>query len=417
MSLPILKHSATIPATRREFLRMGARGLGFLAFAPYAPSFLTQAARAGVPGAERDRSILVLIQLAGGNDGLNTVIPYRDDGYFRLRPNLALGAADRVEVHPDFAFHKAAEPLADLYRDGRLGIIRNVGYPNPNRSHFRSMEIWETGSASHETLPSGWVGRYLDHACAGHPSDTAGPEAVAAADEMPPVFIGDQAHNLFNLAQRRRRASGAPLLEQLVQATDESTETPAGYLRHTLMDTLVTERRVERILQRNRPEAQYPGSRLGRSLERIAGLIAGGLETRIYFASLGGFDTHTNQRASHARLMGELSRAMAAFQADLVARGLDSQVLTMTFSEFGRRASENGGGGTDHGTSAPLFLVGPSVQTPVFGKAPVLPSRTNQDITFETDFRQVYATVLERWLGAKSAPVLGQTWDPLPILG
>lgn len=418
MSLPLPSSTVTThPATRREFLRIGARGLGFLAFAPYAPSFLAQAARAGVPAPERDRTILVLIQLAGGNDGLNTVIPFRDDAYYRLRPNLAIQAADRIEVHPDFALPSRAEPLAKLFHDGRLGIIRNVGYPNPNRSHFRSMEIWESGSSSNQTLATGWIGRYLDHACAGHPTDSPGPEAIAAADEMPPTFMGEHAHTLFNLPRRRRRTAGAPLLEQVVQAVEEPTESPTGYLRHTLMDTLVTERRVGQILQRNRPEASYPRSRLGRSLEQIAGLIAGGMETRIYFASLGGFDTHVNQRGTHARLIGDLSGSLAAFQADLEARGLASQVLTMTFSEFGRRASENGGAGTDHGTSAPLFLMGSSIQVPVFGNAPVLPSRGNQDLTFETDFRQVYATVLERWLGGPTQPVLGRNWDSLPIIG
>lgn len=413
-----LSSSSPFPASRREFLRRGAQGLGFLAFAPYAPSFLAQAARAGIPAAERDRSILVLIQLAGGNDGLNTIIPFQDDGYYRLRPNLAVKAADRLEVHPDFAFPTTATPMANLFRDGRLGVLRNVGYPNPNRSHFRSMEIWETGSSSNETLPSGWIGRYLDHACAGRPAERAAPVALASADEMPPTFLGEQPHPLFNLSERRRRRSSeAPLLEQVVGATADAPDTSAGYLRHALMDTLVTERRVEQLLQRNRPEATYPNSRLARSLERIAGLIAGGLETRIYFASLGGFDTHANQRASHGRLLGELSGALAAFQKDLETRGLAQQVLTMTFSEFGRRAAENGGGGTDHGTAAPLFLMGTGLATPVYGQAPVLPNRREQDLTFETDFRQVYATVLENWLGCPTAPVLGRSWDPLPLLG
>lgn len=405
------------PATRREFLTLGAKGVGLIAFAHYAPAFLTSAALAQVPRAEADRTILVLVQLAGGNDGLNTVVPFESPRYYQLRPSLAVRAADVLRLNNEVGLHPVCAPLKRLLDDGKLAVVQNVGYPNPNRSHFRSMEIWETGSEADQALSTGWLGRYFDNACAGAPAD--GPVGVHLTGEVPQAFGGDAPHNTFGAAGRgdRRRGDSLQLLEQLAQASSNDPLTSnGGFLRHTMMDALVTERKVQQVIEAYRPQAQYPGTPLALSLRSVAALISGGLPTRVYFVSLGGFDTHANQAQQHPNLLRTLADAMTAFQTDLEAHSLDGQVLTMTFSEFGRRPRENESRGTDHGTSAPLFVMGKGVKAGLYGRPPVLDMDANDDPEFSTDFRQVYATVLDRWLACSHADVLGRSFQPLGFL-
>lgn len=406
------------PSTRREFMKTGAKGIGLIAFSQFAPAFLTRSVAAELPNAERDRSILVMIQLAGGNDGLNTLVPYTDDNYFRLRPNLALQAEDRIAISDSLAFHKGCNPMAQMYQEGKLGIVQNVGYPNPNRSHFRSSEIWETASNSNENLYTGWLGRYLDNACSGSPTENS-PQAVHLTSEIPQALHADNPLSIFGTGAYGS-ASGAKanrdLLGELAGSGDME-HSNASYLQHTLMDALVTEERVDQIFNAYKTSVEYPRSKLAQSLKRIAALIAAGMDTRVYFASLGGFDTHVNQLNNHGRLMIELAEAMQAFQSDLESKGLQDQVLTMTFSEFGRRPSENGSKGTDHGTSAPLFVMGSKVKNNLIGTAPSLDVGHNKDLSYSTDFRQVYATVLEKWLDCKqSETVLGAKFDSLSFL-
>lgn len=413
-----------LPSTRREFLRLSSKGIGLLAFSRFAPQFLVQSARSA-PLPEKDRRILVLVQLAGGNDGLNTVVPYADDAYHALRPTLALGRKDVLRLDDHLGLHPACAPLNTLLQSGRLGIVQNVGYPNPNRSHFRSSEIWETASASEESLSSGWIGRYLDNACAGAPG-SGEPEAVHLGAEVPQAFGGNLPHATYGLTlgARAGRAGrdNVALLETLASTgADPSLRNAPDpnhtFLRATLMDSLVAEKKIQQIIDRNKPEATYPGGGFAQSLRNIAGLVAAGLSTRVYFVSLGGFDTHANQAGAHTNLLRTLSEGLAAFQADLTARRLDDQVLTMTFSEFGRRAYENESRGTDHGTAAPLFVMGRQIHGSLHGTAPKLDAARRADPDFSTDFRSVYATVLDRWLEAPADTVLGATHERLGFLG
>lgn len=395
----------TYPTTRREFLRQSASGLGLIAFSSVAPAFLTHSVSAKVPTAEKDRSILVLIQLAGGNDGLNTVVPFEDDNYYRLRPKLGIRKNELHVVNDQLGMHPGCSEMAELYNNGDLAIIQNVGYPNPNRSHFRSMEIWETGSKSNEYLTTGWLGRYFDNCCSGTPEDD--PLALGIGNDMPDVFLAGDAHNVFSLGASRGGASGTPAsMVEAIREGDYSTSSNASFLQHTLMNTMITERKVIERLRGYKTMAEYPNSNLARDLKNVAALIASGQETRVYFVSLGGFDTHANQQTRHMTLMRQLSPAMAAFQADLVAHGLDDQVLTMTFSEFGRRPSENVSGGTDHGTAAPLFVMGSQLKGSLFGSAPDLNLQKNKDMTYSTDFRSIYSTVIKRWFDADPQRVL-----------
>jgi uncharacterized protein (DUF1501 family) len=408
-----MKH---LPLTRREFIR-GSGGLGFLAFSGVAPAFLARSAMAQTPAPERDRSILVIVQLAGGNDGLNTVIPFTDDRYYKLRPTLGL-RRDLLNLNDDLAFHPACKPLYELFKDGKLSIVQNVGYPNPNRSHFRSTEIWETGSNADEYRREGWLGRYFDNHCAGSPEEDADPRAIHVGDMIPQSYLSENSHALFGMKHRGRFDGGndpADLAYEKLLLADH-IEGNASYLQHTMMNTLVTERRVEKIIGKYKPQVAYPGTKLAQSLKRVAALIHADMETRVYFVSQGGYDTHANQLQNHQRLLTELSQSMSAFQKDLTAHSKDDQVLTMTFSEFGRRPAENGSGGTDHGTAAPLFVMGSKVQGGLLGQAPELVTDVKKDLEYSTDFRGIYSSVLDRWLEADSSKILGDTYEHVPFI-
>jgi uncharacterized protein (DUF1501 family) len=420
-----------LPSTRREFLRLGTRGIGLLAFSRFAPQFLVQSTLAA-PAPEKDRRILVLVQLAGGNDGLNTVVPFSDPAYHALRPTLALKQKDVLGLNDHLGLHPACAPLHELIQQGRMGIIQNVGYPNPNRSHFRSTEIWESASDSDRADASGWIGRYLDNACSGPdlPAFTTDntPDAIHIGAEVPQAFSGTLPHNTFGLTLGTRASrEDAALLERLASrpaaslgglpGQDHDGAANHSFLRATLMDSLVAEKRIQKIIEANRPEATYPAGNFSQSLRNVAGLVAAGLSTRVYFVTLGGFDTHAGQLNAHQNLLRQLSEGLAAFQKDLTARGLDDQVLTMTFSEFGRRPNENESGGTDHGTAAPLFVMGRQIKGALHGTSPSLKLEKNADLTFTTDFRSVYATILDQWLETPADTILGAKHPRLGFLG
>jgi len=410
-----------LPTTRREFLKWGGGGLGLLAFSQFAPSFLVESTLAATPAPEKDRSILVLVQLAGGNDGLNTVIPYEDPEYYRLRPTIGIKKEEAIRLDDMLGLHPSLAAIHALMQEGNAGIIQNVGYPNPNHSHFRSSEIWETGSESNQFLPTGWIGRFLDNDCGGAPG-TAGtggdPVAVHVTNELPQSFLADKPHSTFGLrgGSGRGNRENLAFLEKLVKHDDHEANANASFLRSTMMDALVTEQRVQKILGGYRAESAYPGNNFAQSLRNVAALISAGMSTRVYFVSLGGFDTHSNQVNNHGNLLRTLSEGLAAFQKDLVAKKLDSQVLTMTFSEFGRRPNENESRGTDHGTAAPLFVMGKSIKGQLHGTSPSLNLKKNQDLEFSTDFRQVYATVLDKWFSCPTGQVLGKTYEPLSFI-
>ena len=387
-----------------------------LAFSQFVPAFLRDSVAKQAPLPEKDRRILVLVQLAGGNDGLNTLIPYEDSNYYRLRPSLGIRKEDALPLTDQLGLHQSCQGMKELFDEGLLSIVQNVGYPNPNRSHFRSMEIWETAAESDEYKSSGWVGRFLDNNCSGMP-EIGEPEAMSFGNEIPITVQGDEAHNLFAMNNRLGRAGRRPDYGLLNKMVGESrSKDNSSYLKHTMMDTLITERRIQELFAKFKPSVTYPNQPLGISLSNVASLISAGLPTRVYFVSLGGFDTHQGQVNRHQILLKNLSSSLLAFQKDLQSKGLEDQVLTMTFSEFGRRASENQSGGTDHGTSAPLFVMGNQLGDSIVGQAPDLNLGKNKDLTFSTDFRRVYATVLDQWLDCDSQTVLGQKFQPLPFV-
>ena len=411
-----------LPTTRREFLNLSAKGIGLLAFSRFAPSFLVRSTLAGTPAPEKDKRILVIVQLAGGNDGLNTLIPFQDDNYYRLRPTIGIARDSVLRLNDSIGLHPSCDGLRRLVDSGTLALVQNVGYPNPNRSHFRSTEIWETASDSSSFLGTGWIGRYLDNTCAGAPTAAAEDPLAVHVNTLngtPETFIGESEHPTVGLmaynATHKENEQSRAFLEHVASQGPMESNDSVSYLRHTLMDTLVTEKKVQSVIGDYKAGVAYPGNPFGASLKNVAALIASGMSTRVYFVTLNGFDTHVNQLATQANLLKQLSDGLAAFQKDLEAHKLDDQVVTMTFSEFGRRPSENESKGTDHGTAAPLFVMGSKVKAGLHGSAPSLSVAHNQDIAFSTDFRSVYATMLDQWLGCPADPVLGAKFDPLPL--
>lgn len=432
--------------TRREFLRTGLLGSSLCWTVP---SFLQNTMLSlhaaadgqrvqGVTG--RDGQILVVLQLAGGNDGLNTVVPIGDDDYRRARPSLALrekqvlplGAKAKVGLHPALA------GLARSFEEGNLAVVQGVGYPNPNRSHFRSTEIWATGTDAEKSSSTGWIGRYFDNACSG--CDAA--VGITLGSQTPQAFSAKTPKGVLYEAGggRRRRlgADGEPEADgsMTMNMDNDPEEGPAGgsigdiagssgkidaldFLERTEMDVQVTQKEIAAASGRGKNGVPYPGSWLGNQFALISRLIAGGLKTRIYYVSQGGYDTHTGQAGAHDRLLREMGDAVSAFLADLKVQGNLGRVTLMTFSEFGRRVKENASGGTDHGAAAPLFLAGGGVTAGLLGTMPSLAPRDLEDgdVKFNVDFRSVYATVLEKHLGVKSDPILNRAFPLLKAYG
>jgi uncharacterized protein (DUF1501 family) len=391
-----------------------------------------------------------VLQMAGGNDGLNTVVPYSNDFYHNARPKIGLSADKILKVTGDIGFHGALGGFKNLYDSGNLAVVQGVGYPNPNRSHFRSTEIWQTASDSEKVEKYGWLGRYFDNACSGA-DPTVG---VTIGNQLPEAFFAKKPKGVcFNNPQTYRfMASGdateeykklnelemsAPLPDggtSMASLTPEENSggsiamLPAGmpmtggravdFIERTALDAQMSSDEVRNIAARVQNQATYPNSPLANSLKLVAKLIGGGLPTRIYYVSQGGYDTHTNQLGSQQRLLQDLGDSTKAFVDDMKAQGNLPRVLVMTFSEFGRRVSENANGGTDHGAAAPMFIVGNKVKAGLLGQYPSLAPQDlfQGDIKYNVDFRSVYAGILESWLKTKSAPILGKQFAPLQIV-
>ena len=440
-----MKNEITLQ-TRREFLRRTGLGssLAWTVPAFLANTFSVLQAEAADSAIQtptgKDASILVVLQMAGGNDGINTVVPYANDFYHKARPRIGLKAADVLKINDEIGLHGAMKGFKSLYDAGQLSIIQGVGYPNPNRSHFRSTEIWQTASNSDRVEKYGWVGRYFDNACPG--ADPA--VGVVIGNQLPQSFFAAKPKGIvFNNPQNYRFMSNGAGTEESYKKLNELEMSsplpddnsggsiamlPAGmpmtggravdFISRTALDAQHSSEEVRAIAARVQNQAEYPGSQLGGSLKLVAKLIGGGLPTRIYYVSQGGYDTHTNQLGSQQRLLGDLAESVKAFTDDLRAQGNMGRVLVMTFSEFGRRVSENANGGTDHGAAAPMFIVGNKVKAGLHGQYPSLaPADLYQgDVKYNVDFRSVYAGVLENWLKTKSAPILGKQFAPLPVV-
>jgi uncharacterized protein (DUF1501 family) len=393
----------------------------------------------------KNGTILVVLQMAGGNDGLNMVVPYADDAYHVARPRLRLAPDQVLKIDNHIALNPKLAGVKSLYDEGHIAIVQGVGYPNPSRSHFRSTEIWQTASDADHTLSEGWLGRYFDNCCSGA-DPTVG---VAIGEETPQAFAAKTPTGVtFSRPEQFRFRPSEPNKGQMSaeetfsrQLNEAGAEDYGGtptsnagasigaisgkanndlstldFLQRTALDAQLSSDKILSIARKYKSTVPYPQGQLAASLNIIARMIAGGLPTRVYYASQGGFDTHAGQINTHERLMGEFNDAVGAFVVDLKQQENFDRVLLMTFSEFGRRVQENANIGTDHGAAAPMFVLGGAVKAGLFGKHPSLTDLDRGDLKFNTDFRSVYGTVLDKWLKAPSETVLGRKFPTLGIV-
>ena len=400
---------------------LGIAVLGGTMPAAFAQAALAQSAPLAMAATADPGNVRVVIQLAGGNDGINTIVPYADDAYHRARPVIGLDPKTVLRIDDHIGFNPALAGLADLFHDGHVALLQGVGYPNPNRSHFEATEIWETASPD-RPQQYGWLGRMLDKRYPIGAKPATPFESVALGDTLPAALVsahvdvpaigalGAFSYNTGrDLASKQSagmlydgaKAGGSPYLAMIADVAREAYH--GG-------DVLRTE------IAAYTPAVSYPADGFAQQLKLAAQLIGSKTGTRIIFVSLGSFDTHAGQRAQQDRLLGLLDNGLKAFYADLAAHGNAQRVLAMTFSEFGRRVTQNASNGTDHGTAMPLFVVGGSVKGGVYGDHPSLTDLDNGDLKFHTDFRSLYATVLQRWLGQDPAAVLTGSYPLLPIV-
>ncbi|MBN8683540.1 MAG: DUF1501 domain-containing protein [Chitinophagales bacterium] len=406
---------------RRKFIQTGALATTAL----WMPKFLKAFEPPGAlpPGGK----ILVLIQLSGGNDGLNTIIPYRNDIYYRERPRLAIQREQALSLNEETGLHPSLSGLKNLYDQGYMSVLNGVGYPNPDRSHFRSMDIWHSASPAEQYWSSGWLGRYLDAQYNG----CAQPTGVLEIDDTLSLALkGVKNKGLaFEDPRRLHEAAHSPYFSEYVSAHPKprregggttghvEEEAPVEYLYKTMAETLSSADYIFDQSRKKSSSAVYPATELGKNLKTVASLILADSNTTVYYLSLGSFDTHINQDGQQRRLFEQLDGAIAAFAADMQANGKWNEVLVATFSEFGRRVSQNASNGTDHGTANNMMFFGGGLRRQgILNAMSDLENLKDGDLQFQVDFRQVYATLLERWLRADSTAILQQSFEPLSFL-
>jgi uncharacterized protein (DUF1501 family) len=406
------QHGIKLP--RRSFLGHASLSASVLTFGVTAPGVLCEAASL----AKEDR-ILVVVEMAGGNDGLNTVIPHRDDLYRAARPKIAIGSSDVLAINDELGLHPAMRGMADLLENGQLSIVQGVGYENPNRSHFESMDIWHSCYRKDETRQDGWIGRYLESEGMASLTD---PPALHLGKRQQPFALmsrGVRVPSIQSLEQFRLRVADSPDIRNAIRSLSNQSREDAtdllGFVQASSRNALEASERMESAGVKYKPSESYPETALGRQLETVAKLIASGLHTRVYYVRIDGFDTHANQPDAHAVLLRTVGDAVSTLVRDVNAQGDGDRLLVMCFSEFGRRVAENASDGTDHGAAGPVFLAGNGLRSGAVGKHPPLDDLQNGDLLHGVDFRQVYAAVLKDWLKCSIRPVLGADYEPVDV--
>lgn len=394
---------------RRRFLQTGT----LASAAMLVPKFLKAFERNALPEGNK---VLVIIQLSGGNDGLNTVIPYRNDVYYASRPVLGIKREAALAMNDELGLHPGLTGLKALYDNGDLGVLNSVGYPNPDRSHFRSMDIWQSGSDADRIITTGWVGRYLDAQCSGcaHPT-----QAIEVDDTLSLALKGDKLRGLAASDPQRLFASShdayfnAIMKNHAVQDDHENVD----YLYKTLAETMSSADYIYKQSKIYRSAENYPNSPFGKGMKTIAELIISNINTRVFYISLGSFDTHVNQQPQQERLFKQLGDGLETFVNDLKKNNRFQDVMVMTFSEFGRRVAQNASQGTDHGTANCMFLAsGGLKQQGILNAAPDLTDLDQGDLKYKVDFKNVYATMLKAWLNTDEGKILGGRHDYLGFI-
>jgi uncharacterized protein (DUF1501 family) len=413
--------------TRRNFLKAAAGSSAILSFSPAAPNLFLRSMMAAEDQQNEGDTVLVAVQLSGGNDGLNTVVPYQNDEYAGNRPTLRLAPNEVHKIDSQLGFHPRMGAFKHLYEQGHLSIIQAVGYPNSNRTHETAMRIWHTAAPEKPDCQTGWLGRTVDSI---RDSDRTNTPATFVGDICQP--FGLNAKNVLVPSVKSPKdltVNGMPDDEKLESDLkrfdkyyDNDQNNPfLNHLHQCSLNAYTNSRRIETIMKKTASTAEYPSFTLAGNLRTVAQLIRADIGIRIFFSELGGggiggFDNHANQLGNHCSLLHHLSESIAAFIHDLKRDRLLDRVLLMTFSEFGRTVEENGRRGTGHGAAAPVFLAGGKLKGGLIGSHPSLTDLDDGALKFHTDFRSVYATVLDKWLGFNSKKVLGKQFELLDFL-
>ena len=389
--------------SRRTFLQKSS----IVSLAPVLPHVFGRTANAAK--LEADEKVLIVIQLDGGNDGLNTVIPFADDGYGKARKKLRIPTKDILKIDDHVGLHPSMRSAKALFDDGRLSIVQDVGYPNPNRSHFTSMKIWQTARFDvDQHNDNGWLGRTLDLK-----SFEGKKNAVYVGQQETPVALWGRKSEAISLS----RSSDLQLaLDPLKPENKSETKSDLEqFVSRQVLSAYASAEEFKRQGAGISNESKYPTTRLGSQLKLVSQLLKSGSRSRIYYTSQSGYDTHSSQLFSHSRLLREYADALKALLDDLKEAGLDDRVVVMTFSEFGRRIGENNSEGTDHGTAGPVFLAGTPVKGGVLGDPPNLSDAVDGDLKVQQDFRSIYATILDQWLDVDPGSVLGSDHAALSL--
>ncbi len=411
-------------STRRTFLKSSLGAATLFSLHPFVPAFLSGTANAAVNQKTNSDKVMVVLQLSGGNDGLNTVVPYADDEYARSRTTLRLSSTDVHKIDSYLGFHPEMKALSQLYQDGLLSIIQGVGYLNSNRDHAIAIRDWHTGRPHQASCQTGWFGRAIDHACHRDGIDLPGilvgnispPLGINAEKAIVPSIrsIDELTLHLSNNVDQQSSVNGS--------ISNSETDNPIlDFLRQSKVNAFNKSKKIAAMAQSQKMNVEYPPFQLAHSLRTVAQLIRADVGIKMYYTELGGdgfggFDNHASQRDNHAALLRQLSESVAAFMKDLQYDNILDNVLLITFSEFGRTVKENGRRGTGHGIAAPMLMAGGNVKGGLIGSHPSLTDLDNDALKFHTDFRQVYASILDQWLGLDSQVVLGGQYEPLNIL-
>jgi uncharacterized protein (DUF1501 family) len=387
---------------RRSFLQAGSLATSSILVPRFLKAFEQPNARPS------NQKVVVVIQLSGGNDGLNTVVPLRNDIYYSKRPRLGIKKEAALALGDEAGLHPSLGAFRELHSQGQLAILNGVGYPNPDRSHFRSMDIWHSASDSRQYVNTGWLGRYLDAQC------KPGSKPVHAMEIDDVLSLALKGERMKGLAFRDPRKLHGSSQEKFFkeinqQSASHNSDKPVDYLYKTLAETMSSADYIFAQSRLRPTRANYPSSGLGQNLKTIASLIFSDIETSVYYVSLGSFDTHFNQEGTQKRLFTELNDAVKAFTDDLKQNNRFQDVLMFTFSEFGRRVAQNASGGTDHGTANNMFFMGGALgHKGLLNELPNLSDLQDGDLKHQVDFRDVYATILHKWLEVDDTKILGK---------
>ncbi|WP_298531809.1 DUF1501 domain-containing protein [uncultured Algibacter sp.] len=394
---------------RRKFLKQSSLASSLF----FVPSFVK--AFEQVASSDLGFKRLVIIQLSGGNDGLNTVVPFRNDLYYKERPTLAIPKNQMIRLNDELGLHPSLTPLKRLYDNGYLSIINNVGYPNPVRSHFRSMDIWQTVTDSDKFSQSGWLGRYLDH---------YGKQPYSAIEVDESLSLALKGERFNGIATQNpailHNLSKDPYFKNISRHQNDAhlSEHNLGYLYKTMIEAQSSAKYIYETSKTATSLQQYPDNKFGKQLKTVAQFINSGLDTKVFYTSLGGFDTHVNQLNTQKRLLKTYADGIESFVEDLKANHSFKDTLVLTFSEFGRRVKQNANVGTDHGTANNVFVIGSHLKKQgLYNQAPSLSNLDdNGDLKFEIDFRTIYATVLNKWLDIDDQTILNKSFNQLDFI-